>query len=340
MAASFTCVAITTLPAPPPGWYDIDYAITASGDLACLRATSDVKAVRRRNWEAHLAGSTDRPEPYLRPADEGELSLIGPQLPGPAARFALTDPSPGFDTMPDGGWIFVSRRSEPGRKNAQFLSANGDVTRSFDVGDGIESVQADAGGGAWVSYFDEGIFGDSLGVAGIAHFDQDGVPTWSANGGDELPSVNSCYALNAGTDEAWAYYYSDFPILRVRRDGQTRFWNNGVTGAKAIAVDGKDVVLFGGYQDQTSRIALLRLGERDAAWTGHLTLDPPSSRWTSVFGRGDSIHIVGDGLWRRFTVSEIVEAVRAAGDAASPENSVEPFGETTAYILGRHTDPD
>jgi hypothetical protein len=198
------------------------------------------------------------------------------------------------------------------------LSKEGDLLARFPVGDGVGQIQADGAGGVWVGHFDEGIFGDELGQAGIAHFDAFGCETWRANYGQPIPSVDDCYTLNAIGGEAWACYYSDFPILRIGLDGACRVWSNGVRGATAIAVDGDNVVLFGGYNEDVSRIALLKLGENAAEWIGELTLtDLPGAR-RQVVGRGDTIHIIGDELWRRFTVDDIVTAVAAAGEAAIP----------------------
>jgi hypothetical protein len=178
---------------------------------------------------------------------------------------------------------------------------------------------ADDLGGVWVSHFDEGVFGDELGSAGIAHFDTSGSVTWRANYDDGVPSVDDCYALNTVRGDAWACYYSDFPILCVRHDGQHRVWNNQVRGAAALAVDGDRIVLFGGYGEHRSRIALLTLRETAAEWVGELRLTGPEATRAQAAGRGDTIHLIGDGEWRRFTVAEIVDAVALAGDAATPE---------------------
>jgi hypothetical protein len=130
--------------------------------------------------------------------------------------------------------------------------------------------------------------------------------------------AGSCYALNAIEDEAWACYYSDFPILRVGRNGECRVWSNAVNGAAAIAVDGDSVVLFGGYDEHASRIALLKLGDKTAEWIGELTLAGTKAARDQIVGRGDTIHVIGEQTWRHFTVGDIVAAVAAAGEAAIP----------------------
>ena len=314
VTATFACTAVDRLPSAPDGWHAVDYMPLCDGSLACLQATTDVPAIVRDNHDLVSKGLFDQQMPYLSADSRARLLKCGDA--DPLAEFPLEYPFPAFDRLPDGGWIVVNTRCHRGEPNALTLTAGGRVVRRFLVGDGVRQVQADDVGGVWVSHFDEGIFGDALGAAGIARFDPSGRETWRANDDRSLPSVDDCYALNAIGGEAWACYYSDFPILRVRRSGEYRVWTNSVGGAAAIAVDGDWVVLFGGYDDQRSRIALLKLGEKAAEWVGELTLTETEVARDQAVGRGDAIHLIGEGTWRRFTVAEVVKAVTSASDTA------------------------
>jgi len=318
MAATFTCSLVRSLPGAPDGWHAVSYAPLADGSLGCLQSTADINAVIERNRGRRDTGLPF--EPFLSPGDRGRL--VSGDRPDDAAEFPLEYPVPRFDRLSDGGWVLVHTRCNDGDLNAFFLSRRGDVRLRFAVGDGVEQAQADDVGGVWVSHFDEGVSGVHLGSAGLAHFDASGVETWRANTDDlpALPAIDDCYALNAFGSEAWAYYYSDFPILRVPRDGVVRLWSNGVLGANAIAVKDNNVVLFGGWTARApSRIALLNLRDGSAVPVGQLTLSDHDRRDDFAVGRGDTIHVVGRGSWRRFSVEEIVTAVAAAGDAAAPE---------------------
>ena len=311
MAAPFACTIVDRLPSAPDGWYAVDYVPLCDrfGSLA-FKATTDIPAIVRHNRELVSKGLYDQQEPYL--AADSRARLLSSGEPGRLAEFPLDYPFPAFDRLPSSGWVVVNARCDPGEPNALLLTERGGVAGRFPVGDAVRQVQADDLGGVWVSHFDEGMR-DAMGSAGIAHFDGSGRATWRANYDDRIPSVDDCYALNVAGRDAWACYYSDFPILRVGQHGECRIWTNEVRGAAAIAVAGDHVVLFGGYEDRRSRIALLKLRERGVERIGELKLMGPEVARNQAVGRDDTIHLIAEGQWRRFTVAEIVDAVAAAG---------------------------
>jgi hypothetical protein len=56
--------------------------------------------------------------------------------------------------------------------------------------------------------------------------------------------------MNAADDgDVWVYFYSEFPIVRIRR-GEYRTWNLGVAGANGLAVREDQALLFGDYKDR------------------------------------------------------------------------------------------
>lgn len=320
--AAFTCTAIAPLPRASNGWYPISYAPLLDGSLACFEATTDVKATWRANREFCENGEYERQRPLFVSGDRGRL-LVGA---APPVEFPLEHAFPKFDRLADGDWVVVGTRCAPGASNARRLTPRGELVARFAVGDGVEQIQADDGGGFWVSYFDEGVFGDDpLSAAGLARFDASGRPTWAANtcaantGAAAPPHIGDCYVLNVAGSTAWACYYSDFPILAVGRDGAARVWRNEIDGARAIAVDGDHVVLFGGYAERSRRIALLKLGPAAVEWIGDLHLASGDGREPqAVVGRSDTIHLIGNGVWERLTVGEGLAAVRSAGEATLP----------------------
>ena len=317
MAAPFSCAFTRPLPPDPAGWYAVDYKPLQDGSLACFQATTDIRSIDRRNSELVSRGEYEKQTPYFSAGDRARL--VRADGTGPAAVFPIEYPFPRFDQLAGGGWIVVNARCREGDLNAVRLTDRGEIEARFAVGDGVEQVQADARGDTWVSHFDEGL-GDALGSAGIARFDASGCETWRADTHyAAIPIVDCRYALNVAEDATWACYYSEFPIVRIGKDGEARAWVNSVAGASAMAVDGNRVVLFGGYGEQMSRIALLELHETTAACVGELRLTGPEISRDQAVGRGDTIHLIGDGTWRRFTVAEIVAAVAAAGDAALPD---------------------
>jgi len=65
--------------------------------------------------------------------------------------------------------------------------------------------------------------------------------------------------------------------------------------------------LFGGYGDRSHRVALLKLGERQAELIREFDLAHPSvSAVRSTFGRGAKIHLVTEATWVSFSVSDVL----------------------------------
>ncbi|MFI4974571.1 MAG: hypothetical protein ACHP84_08535 [Caulobacterales bacterium] len=296
--------------------------------------------------------STD-PKRYLeqRPlfthGDRGRLQVIAGGIDAPIAEFGIETAFPQFDRLPDGRWIVADSRCARSGQNAAVIDPAGVITHRFRLGDGIEHLQCDGAGAIWVGYFDEGL-SDDLGCAGLARFDDEGAAAWSYN--HEVARrfaaypaehyVDDNYALNVSGSEVWACSYMSFEILRVLPDGEWRTWSNDVKGAKAIAVDGRDVVLFGGYEPNEMRIAHVRLGRDHAEWLGVLELNldgDVDARNRTVVGRGDTVHVVTTSTWSKFSVAEVVAAMQAAGSATVP-NPEEPFDHTTTYIIGPSRD--
>ncbi len=165
----------------------------------------------------------------------------------------------------DGGWLLVRLRAEDDRdENAHVYDSAGRHLRSFHAGDGIRDVQATRGGDIWVSYFDEGVFsGMGLGGSGLVRLDVRGGCTLRFPGfyGGVPPDIVDCYALNVVSDrEAWLYYYTDFPLVRLVDGRVDGVWPDApVKGSPAFAV-GADVVLFAGGYDCPDSLILARLG--------------------------------------------------------------------------------
>lgn len=72
------------------------------------------------------------------------------------------------------GWLMGERRG--GR--TVVYNRLGSVTTTLDLGDGSEDLQTTLDGKIWVSYFDEGIFGNTLGAEGAICFDSAGSPVF------------------------------------------------------------------------------------------------------------------------------------------------------------------
>jgi hypothetical protein len=150
----------------------------------------------------------------------------------------------------------------------------------------------------WVSYFDEGVFGDDpLSQSGLACFDQDGTPAFRLGNLPDpvLKSMADCYALNVCSDrEAWLYFYTDFPLVRLLDSKLAGSWRMPVAGSHGFAVDGDRVLLAGSY-DRKNSLFLVRLGQSRA-----VELTPVDGRGRPLrkfraFGRRDRLFLATDG---------------------------------------------
>jgi hypothetical protein len=297
-----TALATTKLPRPPEGWFDYRYYLLADGTLALLRADRDLNAEYKAWWQRLQSGEHRErmPDPSTAKA---RLSVLGPN----GESLPISAPMvwhPIIDRLPDGSWVVVSARADAEDANAIILSPDGRPSHSFAAGDGIEHVRCAADGSIWIGYFDEGIFGGTLGAGGIVRFGRNGQPLWTYNdearGGKSF--IDDCYAMTLVGDDLWTCFYSDFPIARIA-GGREKSWRNSVSGAKALAIEGSTVLLAGGYSPEQTRLAVMELKGEEAKSLGsyhHLALEDAAL----LQGLSNTLHIISGGIWSRVTVSE------------------------------------
>lgn len=142
------------------------------------------------------------------------------------------------------GWLLAEGRG--GRGN--IYDQSGRLLRSLDLGDAIEDIQTTPDGQIWVSYFDEGVFGDGIGKFGVVCFDSQGNPRFKFGELAEqegLPCISDCYAMNVnGAGDVWLNYYTDFPLVHLHKFVLEHLWGNFGTIGKGFAVrDGQIVYL-------------------------------------------------------------------------------------------------
>ena len=133
------------------------------------------------------------------------------------------------------------------------------MVSTFILGDGIQDLQVTADGSLWVSRGDEAIFSDAIPSlkAGLSRFNLQGRLEFESDTSFEragIPPIDHCYALNVDAGgNAWAYYYSDFSLVRVSDDTPTLIAATApVAGAHAIAIRDDTIVLAGSYENRNS----------------------------------------------------------------------------------------
>jgi len=216
---------------------------------------------------------------------------------------------PSCQPLPNGEILLTGarchyRNGNPER-NATVYDQNGMRSREFVLGDGIEDTQTDQTGMIWVSYFDEGIFGNfgwktPMGAAGLVCFDGNGTKVWEFQESGGAAMIADCYALNVAENSVWACYYTDFPVIRIDPHRYVRAWSNSVSGAHAIAVNDRHVALYGGYR-KLSRCILQEYG-RSSTLSNAQELNvrfenEVDLKGVRIMGRGPSLHAFVGTRW-------------------------------------------
>ncbi len=293
---------ISLLPVLPVGWSAASYTPLADGTLAILATDVDLDSHAAANGRVWTF--------------DGSVLSEGPTFP-------LDSLCPVIDRFADGRWLVTGARTNDSA-NGVVLTTDGHEVRRIHLGDGIFWTKIDDADRIWVGWFDEGVFGNpSWSVPGLewppssyglAAFDQLGGLVAHAEGVPASSGIADCYALNVFGDTVWACTYPDFPLGCLTKGGQWRWWTTELIGTRALAADGCFVLAAGGYGEEGNRIVLLRLGDSGPESLGEWRLPLMAGfpqRVDCVDGRGDRLHIVDDGKWYQWRVSDFVDALQS-----------------------------
>jgi hypothetical protein len=227
----------------------------------------------------------------------------------PSLDIAIIQPFPG------GILLAGSRcrwRPEDIEKNALIIDWNGKEISRFVLGDGIQDLRTTKHGTIWVSYYDEGVFGNygwgrpgpqPIGKSGLVAFSPQGTMCFSYDHtAARTDVVCDAYALNvAGKDDIWLYFYTEFPIVRIL-NGSYYKWEFGVGGARALAVRKEQAFLVGDYKAPALGRIVELAPEGIAKITGEVLLLDDCEKLLDgacAWGIRDSIYFYKD---RRFFV--------------------------------------
>ena len=199
-----------------------------------------------------------------------------------------------------------------------FSPETGSIERIL-LGDGIASLGIDSKDRIWVSYFDEGVFGNfgwnhpgppGPGAGGLVCFASNGKTVWSFNTDECEGFIDDCYALNVQRHVLWAYYYSDFNICRV--DGNFTPYilpDIPISGASAFAV-GSEGLLFTKQYDETADMFHFipkKDGKTGQPQKVRGALPNGETFENSFFiGRGNFLHVLNSSGWFKVDVENFV----------------------------------
>jgi hypothetical protein len=197
------------------------------------------------------------------------------------------------------------------------FDSQGAVVAEETLGDGIELVMATQSGNVWVSYFDEGVYGDygrgspgptPMGAAGIVRFSSDLVPEWRFPFGSPFGTIDDCYAMNVDGQAVWACYYSDFPIVRITDDDVTG-WSDPIHGARALIVGDEKVAVAGGYKGDHDRLVSGELTADSFVPTDWMRLVLPDGHQPpltlSMVGRESELNVVVGHSWYKSSLDDV-----------------------------------
>lgn len=147
--------------------------------------------------------------------------------------------------------------------NIYIFSLDGLLIYSFNGGEAIEEV-AVGNEGIWLSYFDEGIFGEGISTEGLVLFDVTGKAVFRYHSDLQHDAgISDCYAMCKGASSTvWIFPYTDFPLIQVNPETRTTRHcpvPELLHGAHAISVKGNEAYFFDPY-DSKQKIYHLDIG--------------------------------------------------------------------------------
>jgi outer membrane protein assembly factor BamB len=320
---SFKLRQVCARPTPPDGFNFVAATVSAGGNGLFLFVGND------EEQEVHATskeGIGIFPKPRMASAKPYLLAVARQEIVEWINLPALDVAYPLVEMFPDGRVLIAGARCA-WRSDDDF-DLNGIVcdltngsTRRLLLGDGIADVAIDGAGRIWVSYFDEGIFGNfgwshpgpsGRGAGGLVCFKDDGTVLWQFNRQDSDHFIDDCYALNASRDEIWIYFYSAFKVCRVAMDfTQTFYAPEGIEGATALAVSEAAILFSSNYRESPDTFRLLRRDGTKLARPHRVTAHLPnggSLESACIVGRGSYLHVLNADGWFQTNVDEIEQS--------------------------------
>jgi hypothetical protein len=192
----------------------------------------------------------------------------------------------------DENWLFVSARTDDEEdyiENATLYDLKGNVLNTFSFGDAIQDVQTTKNSEIWVSYFDENM------GSGLSCFNNEGVQTFSflnfALQKKDVPFIDDCYALNVSEDHINLYYYTDFPLIKLKKDGYEVYHDIPIKGSHAFSIM-NDFVLFSHDYDDKPEVYLYSLLDRKKQRFHTKSQEGKSLTYDYAVGRGNKLFLI------------------------------------------------
>lgn len=187
--------------------------------------------------------------------------------------------------------VICNPRVDSKEDNVFILNLAGTILDSFNCGDGVEDIEVGKEG-IWISYFDEGVFGDGLSTEGLVLFSFTGDVIFRYHTDLlERPGIADCYAISKGEGSSiWLFPYTDFPLIQVfpdRREIHSYKVPDKVHGSKAICVRGNYAYFNGGYNaNGKGYLFCWKIGAKQPQLMGNI------ERMSRGLGNGEKNHFI------------------------------------------------
>jgi len=150
----------------PGDWRLANVSVDWSGEPVLLFERGRPKFPAGGTYEAHAAWFNTPPKShhllYWAGSQFSEVTFVNKR-----GRIVISHAQP-FDE----GWLLAYGRGGA----AEIYDKSGShVLRTLDLGDASEEIQTTPDGRIWVSYFDEGVYGNGIGSEGLVCFDSNTV---------------------------------------------------------------------------------------------------------------------------------------------------------------------
>lgn len=207
--------------------------------------------------------------------------------------------------LPSGEILLVARNaaenwSEEFQKNGRVYGKDGILSREIRLGHSVVETQVTNNGTIWAGYGDEGWLG-------LVAWDISGKQVYKFSPSDGLDHIIHCYALNAvSNNDIWVYYYTDFPLVRLKSYQIEGVWNIPISGSHAFAVSGSKVIFQGGY-DEGHLYSVYKLSPKNffLIKTFEILYEGSGKKGISrVKARGDRFWILRNNKIYSFTVED------------------------------------
>ncbi len=312
---------IQPLPKCPKGFHLATHNISLKNELLSLYVEKQAKPLVHKFVE--LVGWARFPESSMGNDFKHKLLISDNEIVSESDIPASDIAFPMVDIFSDGSIALIGSRCRWHAENdydlnGMIFNPNSNVAHRFLAGDGISHIGVDGMDRIWLSYFDEGVYGNfgwgdknsppPIGQHGLICFDRNGDISWKC---DQL--IDDCYALNVTPDKVHFYYYSDFDLGTVSENFETSYRSTSLSGCHTFAINERFAAFTKQYDDQESVINIASLTDNECKKIRFKQLTLPNDepiKGGRLMARNNIIHYLDDHDWYQWELPEEADKIK------------------------------